>query len=430
MSDSVDVLVRAADAGDTYLSWRWLDDVRRPLFEVLRADVAAPALAALDAALVSPRPGERGDRAARRALTEGAFADVARERELARSLAEAVLPERLRDQIRQRSAAGLRIRMRLTPSPRLARVPWELLTVDGDVRLLELADVVLEPPAAVHADRAVLPAESWDAVRDRPPLLVIDPQLPTSAGELRQVLDDVDTYPFDERIDAYLSAGRLSTPDGDNAIHSGMDRVELSAALRLPRSRFFYFGHVTASAAEPGSAAIHLNDTAAEWGLAAPVRGHRPFAALDMMLGTGPATDPAIWRRYGFGEARTGPELWPMPQRVAVIGCEGGADYRAAETFGLVVAMVNAGASLVTTTRWTLPADWTFRSARTDFDGGPTSALALRVDTAQEGADPLGTLTRWQRTELHRWRASGDIAHTPLVWAALTHSIAPARVRD
>ncbi|WP_433665102.1 CHAT domain-containing protein [Nocardia sp. CA-128927] len=440
MTEPIDVLVRAADAGDTYLAWRWLDDVGQPRFEVLTTAAIEPALTALADALVHRRAGERGTDAAHRALTEGAFADVDRERELARLLTDAVLPPGLRAGIRQRIAAGQRVRVRLTPSPRLAHVPWDLLCVDDDDRrLLEVAEVVLEPPATVHAERAILP-EPWPDVRDRPPLVIVDPVLPMRAGShgLGQVLDRAELDRFAERVDEYVTAGRMPVTDGDQVVHCAMDRVELSAALRSPRSRLFYLGHVTSSPDEPGSAAIHLNDTVAEWGMAAPLRfpgrdgdrldrdDHRPFAALDLLMGTSSA-DRETWRRYGFDEARLGHELWPMPQRVAVIACEGGADYRSAETFGLVIAMVNAGAALVTTTRWTLPADRVFRSAIGGFEAQPTTELALRVDRAHEGLDPIGELAEWQRGRLREWRSRGELADTPLVWAALTHTIAPLK---
>ncbi|MFI7000839.1 CHAT domain-containing protein [Nocardia sp. NPDC050175] len=440
MTYTIDVLVRAADAGDTYLAWRWLDDVDQPRFEVLTTAAIEPALDALDAALVHRRAGERGTDAAHRALTEGAFADVDRERDLAGLLTDAVLPLGLREGIRSRIASGQRVRVRLTPSPRLARVPWDLLCVDGeDLRLLEVAEVVLEPPATVHAERARLP-ELWQDVRDRPPLVIIDPVLPTRAGlhGLGHVLDPSEHHRFAERVDDYATAGRMPVADADHVLHCGMDRVELSQALRSPRSRLFYLGHVTSSPDEPGSAAIHLNDTADEWGMATPLRfpgrdgdrldhdDHRPFAALDLLMGTSSA-DRETWRRYGFDEARLGHELWPMPQRVAMIACEGGADYRSAETFGLVIAMVNAGAALVTTTRWTLPADRVFRSAIGGFEEQPTTELALRVDHAHESLDPIGELAEWQRGRLREWRARGALADTPLVWAALTHSIAPLK---
>ncbi|MRH91688.1 CHAT domain-containing protein [Nocardia sp. SYP-A9097] len=440
MTITSDVLVRAVDAGDTYLSWRWLDDVRTPAFEVLSAAATAPALTALELALGAPRDGERRHDAMRRALSEGAFTDIDRERELARMLTEAVLPQRLRAEIRRRLDAGARVCLRLTPSPRLTRVPWELLCLNDDQRLLEIADVVYEPPAAVHAERARCPGD-WETVREFPPLFVIDPAVPLRSArrhELGHVLTLQDLELLSARIEEYIDAGRIDAADGETALQHPTNRVALGTALRTPRSRFFYLGHVTSSATEPGSAAIHLTDTVRQWGMAAPLRAHdpngvpipdpedhRPFAALDLLLGTTSA-DRDVWPRYGFDGPRLGCELWPMPHRVALIACEGGADYRAAETFGLVMAMVNAGAALVTTTRWTLPADRAIRALRAGAPH-PTTTLALRVDAAHEGPDPLGELARWQREQLRQWRATGDLAYTPLVWAALTHTVAPRR---
>ncbi|MGN2641199.1 CHAT domain-containing protein [Nocardia takedensis] len=440
MNREVDVLVRAADAGATYLTWRWLDDVHRPEYAVLTVEATRSALARLDAALAAPTLDREREERTRSAVAEGTFTDVARERELSRALTEAVFPAALRAGIRRRAEAGVRVRVRWTPSPRLARIPWELLCVHDDVRLLEVADSLLEPPSAVHAGRPCLP-DPWEVARDRPPLFVIDPKVPRRSAELfalKSALEPPDTRPFATRLDEYVQAGRLGVGEASAGLRPRLTRVGLSKALRTPRSRLFYFGHVSSSDAEPGSAAIHLSDTAETWGMAAPLReigddgrarettqDHRPLAAVDLLLGTSSA-DAAVWKTYGHDEAKYGYELWPMPPRVAMIACEGGADYRAAETFGLVVAMVNAGAGLVTTTRWTLPTDAAFRAAgHTDIH--PTGDLALRVDAAHEGADPLGELAAWQRDRLRRWRATGDPACTPLVWAALTHTIAPAR---
>ncbi|MEV0767717.1 CHAT domain-containing protein [Nocardia salmonicida] len=439
MTETVDVLVRAADAGSTYLSWRWLDDVGKPEYEVLTVSRTTSALAQLDAALASPREGVRATDSTRSAITAGAFADVDRERDLARSLTEAVLPAKLRAGIRERVDAGLRVRVRWTPSPRLARIPFELLCVDGDVRLLEVAESVLELPSAVHADRPLLP-QPWEQVRHRPIMLVIDPGLPRNAArhELRSALAASDAERFNKRVLEHVTAGRTVAGESSSGVQKKLSRAALSLALTTPRSRLFYFGHVTSSDAEPGSAAIHLNDTARIWGMAEPLRSvgadgiardndddHRPFTALDLLLGTSSA-DETVGKFYGHGGRKLGYELWPMPPRVALIACEGGVDYRSAETFGLVVAMVAAGAGLVTTTRWTLPTDSAFREV-SGPDIWPTGELALRVDAAHDCDDPIGELARWQRDQLFRWRESGDLAYTPLVWASLTHTIAPAR---
>jgi len=435
-----EVLVRATDAGDTYLTWRWLDDPAHPEFAVLPAASVGAAGELLAAALPTALPGETPAEGVRRALTRGPFATPAAERELSAALTETVFPPRLREQIAARARAGERVLVRLTPSPRLARIPWELLFVTAGRRLLEVAELVHEPPAAVHAERPRLP-EQWQRVRGRPVLLVIDPPMPRGATGLGPVLDRADQVLFARRLSELAAAGRLPRAERADAIRS-TTRLDLHKALATPRSRLFFLGHVSARADEPGSAALHLSDTARIWGTATPLGrpgpdgrpradpdAHRPFAALDLFLGTVDA-DERVWRRYGDAGPQRGHELWPMPARVALIACDGHADFRAEETFGLVVAMIHAGAELVTTTRWTLPADREFRGlpgARADTR--PVTELALRVDAAHETADPVADLTAWQRARLRAWStgAADPADGTPLVWASPTHTVAPAR---
>ncbi|WP_040801904.1 CHAT domain-containing protein [Nocardia higoensis] len=439
MTDPVDVLVRATDAGDTYLSWRWLDDPAHPEFAVLPAARVGAADELLAAGLPTALPGETAEAGVRRALISGPFATPAGERALSAALTDVVFPQRLREQIAARARASARVRVRFTPSPRLARIPWELLFVTAGQRLLEVAEFVHEPPAAVHAERPRLP-EEWQRVRERPALLVIDPPTPRSAVGYGPVLDRSDQLLFLRRLSEHAAAGRVPRAERASAIRAST-RHDLSAALAVPRSRLFYLGHVSARSEEPGSAALHLSDTAQTWGEATPLsrvgpdgiarvdpRDHRPLAALDLFLGTVNADEP-VWRSYGSTGPRRGHELWPMPPRVAMIVCEGHADFRAEETFGLVVAMIHAGAGLVTTTRWTLPADREFRRLPgVAADARPVTELALRVDAAHECADPVAELTAWQRDRLRAWCGdSADPTGTPLVWASPTHTIAPAR---
>ncbi|WP_067855746.1 hypothetical protein [Nocardia shimofusensis] len=440
MTGPVDVLVRATDAGDTYLTWRWLDDPAHPEFAVLPAARVAEAGELLAVGLPAALPGETAAAGVHRALTAGPFATRAGERALSTALTDAVFPQRLRSQIVERARASAGVRVRFTPSPRLARIPWELLFVTAEQRLLEVVEFVHEPPAAVHAERPRLP-EDWEQARERPALLVIDPPTPRSAVGYGPVLDRSDQLLFLRRLSRHAASGRVPRAERASAI-SAMTRHDLSAALAVPRSRLFYLGHVSARPDEPGSAALHLSDTAQTWGEAEPLRrvgpdgtphadpqDHRPLAALDLLLGTVDADEP-VWRSYGSTRPQRGHELWPMPPRVAMIVCEGHADFRAEETFGLVVAMIHAGAGLVTTTRWTLPADREFRGLPGVGPGSrPVTDLALRVDAAHESLDPVADLTAWQRERLRAW-CDGSVeptTGTPLVWASPTHTIAPSR---
>lgn len=450
-----ELLVRAADAGDTYLSWTWLDGARTARAGRLDPQHLDPALATLTSALPHRQPGSAAKTAAEqrteteaealeRALTTGAFATPAAEADLSARLSAALLPPELRGELAGRRRDD-RIRIRVTPSPRLAQVPWELLTIDGERRLLDIAEIVHDPPATVHAARGRLP-RPWTEVCDLPPLHIIDPALPASAKPLlRNIFDAVGDSAaleaFGQRVRRpRRGADRRSR--GPNPIQGEITRVQLAAALARGCSRFFYFGHVSALAEQPGSAAIHLHDTVGSpdgvWGMAVPLRAgaadsdtglHLPLSALDLLLGTTRSQDPAVWQRYHADRPQPGHEIWPMPNRVAIIACEGGVDFRSAETFGLIIAALDAGAELVTTMRWVLPSDAAFRrftDAPTTAPG-PTTELALRVDEAHGCSDPVAALHDWQRRQLDAWRAGGQAHCSPITWAALTSTIAPAR---
>lgn len=411
----VEVLIRCVDVGDTYVVWRWLDDPHRPNAHRLDTGQSGEALTALDAALF--RAG--GD-----SLGSGAFTDLPAERRLSAQLSRALLPPALVEQLHAKSQAGISIRVRLIPSPRLSRVPWETLTLDaGDLRLLDVADIVYDLPAVVHAARRRQPVP-WTVAVGRPAVVVIDPVLPKTSSMHRVLAtDNGATGLCLERVDEHRAA------EGEEfygSVGGRIGRRRLAALLATPRSRLFYFGHVTSMSDEPGSASMHLTDDAASvWGLAEPVDGHRPFSALDLLSGVKDA--PPEYR--ALFDATQGPDIWPMPPRVAMISCEGAADYRTMETFGLVSAMVKAGAELVTTTRWTLPTDaalWAAHPALRHAQVRPTTQLALVIDSAHTRDDPIGELTAWQRGQLCLWRETGDAAYTPLIWGSLTHTWAPA----
>jgi hypothetical protein len=117
-----------------------------------------------------------------------------------------------------------------------------------------------------------------------------------------------------------------------------------------------------------------------------------------------------------------------MPPRVALIACQSGTDLGHAEPFGLVTAVLELGAELVTATRWPLLTDEVFR-----FDDATTQArtpftdLALAVDEFHDTDDPISALNLWQRESLDRWRAEPSWANSPLTWAAVTTHHAPDR---
>ncbi|MFF0011714.1 hypothetical protein [Streptomyces sp. NPDC005374] len=408
------VQVRLADAGDLFMTWTWAGGARGfgtghgPAAEVDRA------VGELAAAL--PGAGE-GAAGMRRAFESGALADPPAERRLARTLAEALWPEGLTDQIRQVSAQAGRPLVRIQPSPRVAQVPWELLAVnDDDVRLIELADVVTTTPTSLRRHPA-----PERPVRDTDPIvLVLDPRVPGFRADspLGSVLGPPGSDPeLLELVGTLLDAGAVEPPldtPAEAFRRTDLDRDWLSGVLRKGARRLMYVGHVSGAPVEGGQSedgTLHLCCGPETTGLTEAVRTHRPLSAKDLLLGTLPLR----------ADGEPGARIWPAPPRVALIGCESGGDLRFAESFGLATAMIHNGAELVTATRWVLPTSFAFhRLAGLPESVRPLSEAVLAVDTAHEHPDPVHRLGRWQREQLDRWRADGRIEHSPLVWAAMT----------
>lgn len=464
-SDRVDLLIRAADAGATYLSWILLREPFTQNAERLDTDDLTTALGSLESALITLSGGDAQTvhNTVHHVLTNGPFADRDAESALSRQLSRAVLPSRLRELIRGLDEQGAALRLRITPSPRLAPIPWDLLIVDEDDnpeprRLIEIAEIVLDPPVTVHADRSRLP-RPWAEVKDFPALHIIDPLLPASAHAAGYGQTTTSDSPL---ADVVGNDPSTLQKDGFPVLRDEVTRLDLSRCLRdnPDLSRVLYFGHISSSSDEPGSASLHLSDVYWSgpradhdpndvWGMSEPVRpatgqgyahsaqpgNHMPLSALDLLLGTSLAPDDQAHHLYEVDGPTLGHHLWPMPTRVAMVACEGGVDYRSAETFGLVMAMIDAGAELITTTRWPLPTDHAFATLTQQSrlpnelgpHGGPTTELALAIDSAHRHDDAITSLRQWQLDKLHRWRTSGDIADTPLLWASLTTTLAPAR---
>ncbi|OBJ70703.1 hypothetical protein A5643_10020 [Mycobacterium sp. 1274756.6] len=416
--------LRAADAEDTFLYWRWHDAPAEFAAAKIETATLVQLLRRLHNALPILLPDESQDDSIRRALTFGPFTDRQYEARLATDLTKHLLPEDLRAQLLSRSRSGT-ITIHITPSPRLAQVPWELLFINDRTRILEIATVVYDPPATVVSSaRTAEPPESG-------PLFLIDPQLPSG-----QTLEADGAAKFRRYLERYRDHMPPLPVSVDHAVGHTMDRVTLGRVLRTQRpSRILYFGHVSSRPDQPGTASLHLSDTAATWGLMEPTGGEtpddpsasRPFSALDLLQGTTDCPTSERWQAFGFPDRRPGADIWPMPPRVGMIACEGGADYRAFETFGLVMAMVAGGAKLVTTTRWTMPTDYAFHWLHPQKTRGasPTSDLARQVDLAHDSAYPIDHLVQWQRGQLDRWRRDGDITCSPLVWASLTNTVVP-----
>ncbi|MEW2569406.1 CHAT domain-containing protein [Streptomyces sp. NPDC047070] len=406
------------------MTWTWVSGVQGFGTGYAPAADVDEAIRALAAAL--PGVGEDGGaEGVRRAFASGALTSYEEERRLARLLAEALWPPGLTDQIRQVSARLGRPLIRLQPSPRVAQVPWELLAVDGgdgdkllegDVRLIDLADIATSVPASLRRPGAVSPdSAAPDAV-----VLVLDPRVPGHRADspLGSVLGRPGSDPallslVQRRLDSGTVEPPVATP-AEALRRTDLDRDWLSEVLRRGARRLMYVGHVSGAPVEGGRSedvTLHLCCGPRTTGLTDPVRAHRPLSAKDLLLGTLPLRADGV----------PGAELWPAPERVALIACESGGDLRFAESFGLASAMIHNGARLVTATRWVLPTSFAFhRLAAVPETVRPLTDLVIAVDDAHEHADPVRRLGSWQRERLDRWRADGRIEHAPLLWAAVT----------
>ena len=415
-----EVLIRAADAGATYVATTWLDPDEVTLaYEVVAREAIDPLLVEIRSALMSPLEGETELEAATRALKAGTFTDRDRVADLGTRLGAVLLPRASTthghtqrsfwEELYEREPHGP-VTVRITPSRTTAVVPWELLRGPDGRTLLETAAIVYEVPSVALSDRAMNPttyvAEPFSPTA--PALYTIDPN--TGRSGLGPALD--------------YRAGRpdLLTRLGIEHHSRVLSREDLSHALRAePRpGRWLYFGHVSSRHDQPGSASLHLSDTASVVGTAEVMsEDHRPLTALDLVLGTSEHTSTPAGMRLPGEPGRQGIDLWPMPARVAFIACESGADHASTETFGLVVAALSNGAHHVTSTRWTMPTDHAFQQLG-GTTSAPTSELTLAVDRAQRTTDPVAALQHWQRARHARWLTTGALENTPLLYAGVT----------
>ncbi|MBF6264962.1 CHAT domain-containing protein [Nocardia farcinica] len=405
------VLVKMADAGDLYVSWRWAHDPARRGAAAIPAAAVDAAVRALAGAL--PDPATPG--ALERSLTTGALADPAREAALAQYLSRALLPHGLAVDLHDLHTRAIRPHIRIQPSPRVAQVPWEILAPDPDLRLLDIADLSLLAPAGIVQAPGRTPRR-WATDRDLPVVAILDPRVPGFRADsaLGSVLGRMTTpTPLTARMTEHLRRGRLRPAvdePSDLFRRTDLDRTWLSTTLREGASRLVYVGHVTS--ARPGSgqsetAELHLACTAETVGFADPQRTHRPLSAKDLLLGTHTLTaDPVA-----------GHDLWPIPSRVALIACESGGDLRFTEALGLVAAMLHGGAELVTATRWPLPTDLAVQRLA-GSTGTPLQSAIRELDVAHDQDDPLAIQLAWQRGQLDAWRATGAVDRSPLLWSA------------
>lgn len=392
------LVLRFADVGvATYASLRVVGDPSRTVTWV----VEQPDVLAADEQLSNALPDPVGDETRRdaleRAITRGAFASPATELELAGALATLIAPAAWR--LLADVASSPRATLFVSPSARLARMPWGLFAMPGDQgradvrnsvrpRLMELVDVFMAaPPNIVNSPRT---AASWGSRRTNPAVLVLDPRVPGQRPDspLGSVLGRPSANTPLARHVAALSARRPILPDAPGTVElfrrDDADRAWLASLLAHLPCRLLYVGHASAADGDVGHAdraALHL----AEEG---------PLTAADLM------------------SSRV-----PMPPRVALLACASGGDYRFDEASGLVAAMILGGAQLVTATLWSLPTAAGYRQ----FAGGDTDPMTdaiIAVDGAHEADDAGCAVNRWQRQRMRDWRA-GDLGASPLYWAAV-----------
>jgi hypothetical protein len=426
LTDGPETLVlRFADVGvATYASLRVVGRPERTLTWVIEEPLLLAALEELAGALPEPNPGEAIADALNRALTVGPFSAQASELALAYRLGVLLVSD-AGWQLLLEYVATPRAVLFVSPSARLARVPWGLLALPtvrppaeemvrartaaittagksaaqiawptGEVeeltegyRLMELVEVLMAVPAnIVHSPRQRV---QWSQRVDRPPLLLLDPRVPGQRADsaLGSVLGRPSPDAPLARHFAQTIARGAVLPAVDAAVElfrrADADWNWLSAKLADGPSRLLFVGHATA--AESGSAdqaAVHVAD-------------ERPLTAAAVMS-----------------------LQLAMPPRVALLACASGGDYRFDEPTGLVAAVVLGGAQLVTATLWSLPTTAGYRQFTHLTDGDPMADVVVAVDDAHQSEDAGCAVNRWQRDQMRRWRG-GDATANPVYWAAL-----------
>jgi len=401
--------LRYVDGEELFVNWIWDHQRDSPRMSVIPREHVKPALEELARALPTPMPGESGEDALRRALTDGVLLDLAREQKLAEHLTAALIPDWLGGELNELEMAGLRPHLRVQLSPSTAHVPWELLGTSEGARSIDMVDVSMLLPASLRNDptRVVSP---WQP--GAPVATVLDPAIPgfSASSELGSVLGPVAAESPLAQMVADLGARLRPTAATPSEAFRRRDvgRAALADAVQ-DAGRLLYVGHVTAST-HALDARMHLSDAADSPGLTPPNGRHRPYSAADIALGAA-----------GLDPLRA-------PNRVALIACDSGSDMRFAEPTGLVAAFTTRGAEYVTATRWTLPTEAGLRrfvpSLGDRAEGMLTEAI-LAVNAAHEASDPVGTLIAWQRAQRRRWTDTGDPRYSPIIWGTLATAWAP-----
>lgn len=428
------LVMRFADVGTaTYASLRVVGQPTRTVAWVVEEPLVLAALDELGDALPEPKTGETATDALARALGTGPLAQPATELGLAYRLGVLLLSDAAW-QLLLECVASPRAVLFVSPSARLATVPWGLLAVPAvrppadelvrarvaavtqegpkaaripwppdDVhsltegyRLLELVEVLMAVPANIaHGQRSPV---TWAERAARPPLLVLDPRVPNQRPD--STLGSVLGRPGPDTVLAQ-HFGRLAEqtavwPEVAAAVElfrrTDADWAWLAGRLGDGPSRLLFVGHATAAdSGRADQAALHVAD-------------ERPLTASEVMS-----------------------LRLAMPPRVALLACASGGDYRFDEATGLVAAIVLGGAQLVTATSWSLPTTAGYRKFAPAPSGDPMAETVIAVDDAHQTTDAGCAVNAWQRAQLRRWRA-GELGASPIYWGALvTFSVDGAR---
>lgn len=402
------LLIQGDDIGEhtTWFRW-WLDDPRSGphTWSFLRSS-RERLLEEWEVALPTPRPGEGLHGALDRAFA-GPLRTPRSERALMARLGYSLLPGFLTAEILSRRSRGLSVEVRFLPPPSCASIPWALVPLADSPRFVDslsrprlgmVADVVSDVPTSFHAGRGRVPGGEPASGTVR----VIDPKV-SIAGRLftqeqQALLDEEGGFAAGSRVDPAMLADRLTQVP--------------------PPEALLFVGHVT-----DGDFSMHLSTPDRGSAAALPadaVRGR--LSAADLVLGT---------TRDGAG-ALTGPEIWPMPPKVAIVACNSGSDLSRREPFGLVIACLNGGAEWVLATHWVLPADRRFRpSDRLDDDDAQPLFDCVRIaEAVVEAADPVRALAALLRERIAAWEGLPQErelpGESPLTWGALAVFRAPA----
>jgi CHAT domain len=388
------LVLRFADVGvATYASLRVVGEPARTVTWVVEDANLIAALDQLAAALPDPKGSETQRDAVDRAISSGPFASPSAELAIAKDLGSRLIAAQAW-QLLTDCVASPQAALFISPSARLARVPWGALAMpeDDGFRLMELVDVLMAaPPNIVNAQRASV---GWDGRRDKPALLVIDPRVPGQRPDspLGSVLGRPSPDTVLARHFSELMERRAVLPNVVTSVElfrrTDAGRAWLAGLLEQAPSRLLYVGHATAADGDVGHAdraALHLADD-------------RPLTASDLMSAK-----------------------LPFPPRVALLACASGGDYQFDEATGLVAAMILCGAQLVTATLWSLPTAAGYRQfvpTPVEPTVDPMADAIAAVDRAHEEPDAGSAVNRWQREQMRRWR-DGDVTASPLYWAAL-----------